>query len=135
MLDTNIPNYEDLERRLLSARRLIVFANIAGPVSLLIGGVILSAAALICALIARSKINALLRECNPSQISFRQKVMNVTKSGAAAVVISTVALALNLITVIIFMPILLSAVQSGDMTSLIGGGGTTAAGNANSFWG
>ena len=37
-------NSEEKERKLASARKLITFANIAGPVSLIIGGVLLSTA-------------------------------------------------------------------------------------------
>ena len=123
------------EQKLLSARRLITFANIAGPVSIIIGGVILSGAGLICAFIARRKINDLLNaECSPSE-AFKQRILTAARPGAVALVICAIALILNAISVAIMMPILLSAMQSGDIQTLIGGSGTNAATSITSTWG
>lgn len=123
------------EQKLLSARRLITFANIAGPVSIIIGGVILSGAGLICAFIARRKINDLLNaECAPSE-TFKQRILTAARPGAVALVICAIALILNAISVAIMMPILLSAMQSGDIQTLIGGSGTNAATSITSTWG
>ena len=135
MTESGQPTQNDEKHQLLSARRLITFANIAGPVSLIIGGVALSTAALVCALIARSKINKLLQRCNPAQTAFQQEIMSATKPGAVAIVISAIALVLNTISIAIMMPILLNAMQSGDMTGFLGGGGSAAVGSATSTWG
>ena len=45
------PSTEDL-RQARTARNLTMFASIAGPVSLIIGGVVLSGAGLVCGFIA-----------------------------------------------------------------------------------
>lgn len=128
-------NVSAQEQKLLSARRLITFANIAGPVSIIIGGVILSGAGLICAFIARRKINDLLNaECAPSE-AFKQRILTAARPGAVALVICAIALILNAISVAIMMPILLSAMQSGDIQTLIGGSGTNAATSITSTWG
>ena len=128
-------NQSPEERKLLSARRLITFANIAGPVSIIIGGVILSGAGLICAFIARRKINDLLGSNRSENEAFKQRVLTAARPGAVALVICAIALVLNAISVAIMMPMLLSAMQSGDMQTLLGGSGANAAASITSTWG
>lgn len=123
------------EHKLLSARHLITFANIAGPVSLIIGGVILSGAGLICAFIARKKINELLVSDYAKNKEFEQRVFSAARPGAAALIICSIALVLNAISVAIMMPIILSAAQNGDIQTLVSGSGTNAATSITSTWG
>ena len=52
------PSTEDL-RQARTARNLTMFASIAGPVSLIIGGVVLSGAGLVCGFIAWRKLKFL----------------------------------------------------------------------------
>ena len=127
-------NSEEKERKLASARKLITFANIAGPVSLIIGGVLLSTAGLICSLIARSRINTLLKE-QPQDRVISQKVMQVAKPGAIALIICTIALVLNVISLALVMPAVLEASQTGNLTTLFGGGAVNTAGTSTSTWG
>ena len=127
-------NSEEKERKLASARKLITFANIAGPVSLIIGGVLLSTAGLICSLIARSRINTMLKE-QPQDRVFSQKVMQVAKPGAIALIICTIALVLNVISLALVMPAVLEASQTGNLTTLFGGGAVNTAGTSTSTWG
>ena len=129
-----MPNSEEKERKLASTRKLITFANIAGPVSLIIGGVLLSSAGLICSLIARSRINTMLKEQPQDQI-FSQKVMQAAKPGAIALIICTIALVLNVISLALVMPAVLEASQTGNLTTLFGGGAVNTAGTATSTWG
>ena len=128
-------NQSPEERKLLSARHLITFANIAGPVSIIIGGVILSGAGLVCAFIARRKINDLLKSDRAQNKEFEQRVLTAARPGAVALIICAIALVLNAISVAIMMPILLNAMQSGDMQTLLGGSGTNAATSITSTWG
>ena len=59
-------------RNLASAQTLTTIALIASPVSLIIGGVLLSGAALICALVAQSKVRmALLLMDEPTFMASR----------------------------------------------------------------
>lgn len=127
-------NSEEKERKLASTRKLITFANIAGPVSLIIGGVLLSTAGLICSLIARSRINTMLKE-QPQDRVFSQKVMQAAKPGAIALIICTIALVLNVISLALVMPAVLEASQTGNLTTLFGGGAVNTAGTAMSTWG
>lgn len=127
-------NSEEKEQKLASTRKLITFANIAGPVSLIIGGVLLSTAGLICSLIARSRINTMLKEQPQDQV-FSQKVMQVAKPGAIALIICTIALVLNVISLALVMPAVLEASQTGNLTTLFGGGAVNTTGTATSIWG
>lgn len=127
-------NSEKKERKLASTRKLITFANIAGPVSLIIGGVLLSTAGLICSLIARSRINTMLKEQPQDQV-FSQKVMQTAKPGAIALIICTIALVLNVISLALVMPAVLEASQTGNLTTLFGGGAVNTTGTATSTWG
>lgn len=127
-------NSEEKERKLASTRKLITFANIAGPVSLIIGGVLLSTAGLICSLIARSRINTMLKEQPQDQV-FSQKVMQAAKPGAIALIICTIALVLNVISLALVMPAVLEASQTGNLTTLFGGGAVNTAGTTTSTWG
>lgn len=127
-------NSEEKERKLASTRKLITFANIAGPVSLIIGGVLLSTAGLICSLIARSRINTILKE-QPQDRVFSQKVMQAAKPDAIALIICTIALVLNVISLALVMPAVIEASQTGNLTSLFGGGAVNTAGTSTSTWG
>ena len=126
-------NSEEKERKLASTRKLITFANIAGPVSLIIGGILLSTAGLICSLIARSRITMLKEQ--PQDRVFSQKVMQAAKPGAIALIICTIALVLNVISLALVMPAVLEASQTGNLTTLFGGGAVNTAGTATSTWG
>lgn len=125
----------DDDSQLTTARHLITFANIAGPISVIIGGVALSTAALVCALIARTKINKLLRRTDPSNSAFRSEIISATKPGAIAIIISVIALVLNAITIAIMMPVLIEVMNTGNFTSLFNSGGSVAVGSATSTWG
>ncbi|WP_297156746.1 hypothetical protein [uncultured Ellagibacter sp.] len=127
-------NKEENERKLASTRKLIMFANIAGPVSLIIGGVLLSTAGLICSLIARSRINVLIRQQPQDQV-FTEKVMQVAKPGAIALIICSIALVLNIISLALVMPAVLEAAQTDSLQTLFGGGAINTAGSATSTWG
>jgi hypothetical protein len=129
-----VQNSEEKERKLASTRKLITFANIAGPVSLIIGGVLLSTAGLICSLIARLRINTMLKEQPQDQV-FSQKVMQTAKPGAIALIICTIALVLNVISLALVMPAVLEASQTGNLTTLFGSGAVNTAGTATSTWG
>lgn len=89
-------------------------AIIASPVSLVFGGVLLSLAALICAIVGRSKLNALKAsdstDASVMRILARQNTVGIVVS-AAAVVINAIAFAFTFTT-------LMQAVQSGDASQL-----------------
>ncbi|MEG0775908.1 MAG: hypothetical protein RR381_00340 [Raoultibacter sp.] len=125
------PTPQDLQA-LKSARNFIIAGNVMGPVSLLFGGVILSSAALIVEFIAFRKLSRLIKSGNVTgQIARRLKGLNI-----AGLVISAVALALNIYAVIIMYPIVLEAVKSGDYSGILGSESIApATDTSSSAWG
>ena len=57
------------------------------------------------------------------------------KPGAIALIICTIALVLNVISLALVMPAVLEASQTGNLTTLFGGGAVNTAGTATSTWG
>lgn len=127
--------FEELE--LKSARTLTTVATVAGPVSLIIGGVALSTVALVCAIIAFTKVRRLL-----SQGDFPQRpyALTLRQTALIALGVSAVALVLNGITVAMMMPVLLEAMQTGDYSAILGDAAanlqnTPKPSNGGSAWG
>lgn len=58
-----------------------------------------------------------------------------SKTGAIALIICTIALVLNVISLALVMPAVLEASQTGNLTTLFGGGAVNTAGTATSTWG
>ena len=56
-------------------------------------------------------------------------------AGAIALIICTIALVLNVISLALVMPAVLEASQTGNLTTLFGGGAVNTAGTATSTWG
>ncbi len=112
-------------------------ATVAGPVSLIIGGVALSTVALVCAIIAFTKVRRLL-----SQGDFPQRpyALTLRQTALIALGVSAVALVLNGITVAMMMPVLLEAMQTGDYSAILGDAAanlqnTPKPSNGGSAWG
>lgn len=120
-------------KELRAAQNLVMVGSIAGPVSLFIGGVVLSTAGVVCALLGLRKLNALAkRKTEVSLFAFRLR-----RSAVVALAICGVALVLNAISFIVMFPLVMEAVESGDYGDLIpnvGGTGSTSSGT-NSTWG
>ncbi|MCI8469067.1 MAG: hypothetical protein HFJ75_06230 [Eggerthellaceae bacterium] len=126
--------------QLRSAQTLVTIATISGPVSLLIGGVMLSTIGLVCAIMALVKANGFLKE--PGEDQWKVIASRIRRSSVLAVIVCALALILNAMTVASVMPAMMEAVQSGDLTSLYesygmapsGGSGSTGSGGS-SAWG
>ena len=71
----------------------------------------------------------------PQDQAFSQKVMQTAKPGAIALIICTIALVLNVISLALVMPAVLEASQTGNLTTLFGGGAVNTTGTATSTWG
>ena len=106
---------ESLE--LKSARTLATVASIAGPVSLIIGGVVLSTVAVVCATIAIVKVKRALSQADPSQ---RAYALSLRRTALLGVVIGLVALVLNAVSVAMILPTLIEAMQTGDYRAILG---------------
>ena len=95
-----------------SARKQMMASYICAIISLFIGGVVLSTVALVLAIFARKKFLIVAgAQSNPSA----QQALR--RSGTVVVVVSAIALALNVITIIVFYPMLVQMIQTGDVNS------------------
>ena len=113
------PNDFAEQRDLNSARTLSLVATIGGPVSFIIGGIALSSVALVCAIIALIKTKRVL--ANP-QSKFTTYARALRQTAIMGIGISAVALALNVVGVLMIMPQIMNALQTGDYSSLLGNG-------------
>lgn len=102
-----------------SARTLSTIATIGGPVSFIIGGVLLSSVSLICAIIALVKTKRVLAHAESPYLGYARALKQTAIMG---IFISTVALVLNIIGVVTMLPMLMDALQSGDYSSILGNG-------------
>ena len=109
-----------------SARKLANASKIMAFVSLFIGGVALSSAALITSVIALRKTKTM-----PSDHATAQALK---RSVWASVVISGLALAFNVIEFVYVYPIIMEAAKTGDYAALFGNSSSSAP-SGSSFWG
>lgn len=124
-----------IDADLKSARTLSTVAAIAGPVSFIIGGVMLSTVGLICAIVGFVKIKHVIDD-----VDGRQKVYAVTVRQTLiwGLAISAIALIVNIVGIALMMPVLMEAMQTGDFTSILGEGATITAqpsGGSGNAWG
>lgn len=118
--------------RLKSAQSLITAAMICGPVSLIVGGVLLSTIAVICASLAYWKLRDLDGLKNPESLEYRLR-----RQAIFLICICVLALILNTISFVQVMPLVFEALQSGDYTSVLGSsaGYVASSSSASSVWG
>ena len=128
---------QEVAAELKSAQTLTTVAMICGPVSLLIGGVILSTVAIICAVLAYWKTKKL----QPKNGTQEELIRKVNRTAVITTVIGIAALVVNAIYVAMMMPILLETLNTGDISALQNGvstlGESTQGGNSSgsSVWG
>lgn len=115
-----------------TARNLIMVGSIAGPVSLFIGGVLLSTVGAVCAFLGLRKVNKLTGE----QANTGILLSSMRRSATIALVVCGLAIVLNGISSIIMFPIILEAVQNGDYGNIMPGiGDANTAPGTSSTWG
>lgn len=102
--------------QLKSAQTLVTVATIAGPVSLLIGGVVLSTVGLVCAILAVVKARRALTE--GLEPGLKVYASRIQRSGILSVIICALALVLNAIALATVLPAMMQALQTGDLSSL-----------------
>ncbi|WP_302962766.1 hypothetical protein [uncultured Adlercreutzia sp.] len=115
--EPQVPRPTGTDYELKSARTLATIATIAGPVSLIIGGVALSTVALVCGIIAFAKVRRTLAAMEPSERLYARALKQTALMG---IVIAAVALTLNAVSVALMMPVLLEAMQTGDYSAILG---------------
>lgn len=106
---------------LKSANTLAKISAVAGPVSLIIGGIALSTLALIFSIISFMKTRRALNKVGEgTQLYLGARV--VRQSAIISGVISLVALIINIVGVAILFPTLVDAFNSGDFSAVLGDG-------------
>lgn len=121
-------NMNDL-RELKKSQTMVMVASIAGPVSLFIGGVLLSGVGLVCTIVAFRKLKKLIaKHTDVSVLAQRLK-----RSAIVGMAVCGVAFALNAISFYLMMPVVLEMMESGDYTGAMTDVGSGAAGT--STWG
>lgn len=112
-----------------NARNYNIAAQIVALVSLIIGGVFASSAALVLAIISYRKFTGIA-----GRIQNEDARRALKRAGAMAIIMSCVALALNVVSLIVLMPLVMQIAQTGDYSSLFGGafGGSSS---TNTTWG
>lgn len=121
-------NMNDL-RELKKSQTMVMVASIAGPVSLFIGGVLLSGVGLVCAIVAFRKLKKLIaKHTDVSVLAQRLK-----RSAIVGMAVCGVAFALNAISFYLMMPVVIEMMESGDYTGAMTDVGSGAAGT--STWG
>ena len=108
------------ENELKSARSYLRVANIIGPVSLIIGGILASSIGLVFAFIALYKIKRTAASVNLN-VQQRQETELLFKSAKVSLVICGIAFILNLITFIMSIMVLMQFLQNGDLSELLQG--------------
>ncbi len=113
------------EHYLKKTQTLLFVSNIGGPVSLFIGGVFLSTAGLVCAILAyRRLIKFSTQDPQAKLIALRLK-----RSSIVGLIICSIALVLNIATLIYVMPLVLEVMETGDFNAILSdtpSSGTTA---------
>lgn len=109
-----------------TARKYVTAAQVCAIVSLFIGGMILSAVAVVLAYVGFRKYSELQQAGHIDERSFAL----VKRSCVIAGVMAAAALVLNVISFIAVYPLVMEYVQTGDMSVLFGGSGAGGAGGA-----
>lgn len=124
------PHGPDGASEIDSARRLVGISQIMAIASFLIGGIVLSGAALAVATVGYRKTAAAPQGAADGE-AYRRAVR---RAALAAIAIAAVALAVNVVALIYVYPLVMEALQSGDLNALYGNPAPGPSSSA-SFWG
>lgn len=123
----------DALKQYTGGQTLTTVAMIAGPVSLIIGGVLLSAVAIVCAYLAYRKLSAVAQ----GNSTYTKVAASMQKTARVAIIIGAVALVLNFISMMYVLPMVMEMMNTGEVSTNLFGGSTTTgtAGSTSSTWG
>lgn len=118
-----------------SARSMANAAKIMALVSLVIGGVFLSSAALVVSMLAYRKTSQLIT--SGQQATLGGQLDMLSRSVRASVVVSILALALNAIALWLLLPVISDVMQTGDYSTIFGSSqqASPSTGSSSSIWG
>ena len=119
------------------ARRMITVAQIMALVSIFIGGMLLSSAAIVVAILAyqkaRTGLNYQIDNATGQDVAWAL----LKRSATIAIILGVSALIANAAILIIFYPTLLETFQAGDFSAITGSApsGQETGGSKHSIWG
>lgn len=120
-------------QRMKACQTLTMVALIGAPVSLILGGVALSAAALVCGIIAFVRMRKIITPQDaPGSVERTLYVQSIIGLG-----LSVVAMTMNVIAFIYMFGAIMDAVQSGDASKLLDSMGNATqqdASSSTSIW-
>lgn len=116
------PPRDDERKRLQTAQTLSIVAAGVGPLSLIIGGMLLSGAGLVCAIVALRT----LRDIEHGGSSHAAYARRLKRSSIISIVVCSITLCLNAVAAWIMFPTVLNMVETGnyDYSALFGGSGS-----------
>ena len=97
-------------------RKYITASQICAVVSLFIGGVLLSSVAVVLAILGYRRLSA-FTSAHAQPTDTRNTVKRL---GVIAIVMSVLALVINTVALILFYPLVMQAIQYGDLSGLLG---------------
>ena len=110
-----------------SGRTFITASQVAAIVSLFFGGILLSSVAIVLAVIGARKLSS-IASSHAENVELRSAV---NRSSALAIGMTVLALIVNVVTIILFYPIIVDAMNSGDLSTLFTGGQSAAPSPSN----
>ena len=117
-------------QKLESARKLILAAQIIAIVSLFIGGVAASTAAVVLAVIGYRQISEIIQSIDQPEVKAALK-----RAGVVALVVSIAALVMNAVALAFLWPEMMQILQTGDYSSLFGGTAPSPSSGTSTTWG
>lgn len=126
-------SFESLQQ-IKSAQTLITIATIGAPVSLIIGGVLLSTISIICAVVAYMKLKKIM----PAGAPQHPLITKVIRSTVLAACFGIGALILNGLTVAALMPTVMEYINTGNadaLNSMFGEAPASGGSGGSSVWG
>ncbi|MBR5259934.1 MAG: hypothetical protein IKV48_05630 [Eggerthellaceae bacterium] len=126
-MDNNHHNEKSSFEQIKSAQTMITIATIAAPVSLIFGGVLLSAIAFICGPVGRKR----LLKVTPSNAAEATAMQSAAKSVKMALIMCVIALSLNLISAYMMYPAYIELLQTAGTADI----STSTVTTQSSIWG
>lgn len=121
------------ELLLENARKFISISQICAVVSFFLGGILLSSVAVILAVMGLVKLNT-FANAHSLERGNRAALM---RSGVIALGMCVLALVFNIVSIVMFYPIIMQGLETGDFSGIFGSGqgSSTASDSTSSTWG
>ena len=103
-----------------------------GPVSMVIGGIMFSLFSLVLSLVARSRVNQMSEWELPEVLEIQ--LAGMKRNVKMAVIISLIAIGINVVSLILVFPAMLEIIQSDNFVNIFNDGTGITAETGSSAW-